>query len=285
MGSPDITPATKQWTPITPTDEGIAPISVAVCKPFAGESDLLILSRRECAQKAWSLTDDQVDIWHIPFNHCFIDAKTLSPDEMLRADGYKFEVHRNQFMVYRCALRQILSLYYNKSPKDLMFSYSEHGKPYVLIDSFQLQFNLSHSDEMAVLGVTKYSLIGMDIEHIKPFNEMQSIAKQFFAETEFCKFISLPEKDKLDAFYNIWTRKEAFVKAVGEGLSYPLDKLTITFCKDDPPKIVDIDHSETEAMKWTLKSFNLEVKGKSYKVACLLKRKSCDVSRYMLNVD
>lgn len=247
--------------------------------------DIVSVSRRECIQQTWNLALDQVHIWHIPFNECFIDAKILSPDEILRAEEYKFEIHKNRFMMYRCALRQILSFYYDKSPQELMFGYTEYGKPYVLAGSPQLQFNLSHSDEMAVLGLAKSSFIGVDVEYIKPFNEMQSIAKQFFAEAEFCKFISIPEKDKLEAFYNIWTRKEAFVKAVGEGLSYPLDKFTVSFCENEPPMIIEIDNAETEAMEWTLKSFNLETKSKSYKIACLVKNKACDVYRYVLGVD
>lgn len=241
------------------------------------------LSLRECVQNAWYLGPDQAHIWHIPFNKCLIDARILSSDEILRANEYKFEIHKNRFMVRRCVLRQILSFYFNKSPQDLTFSYSEYGKPYISVDSLPLQFSLSHSDEMTVLGLTKFSPIGLDVEYIKPLKEMQLLAEQFFSKAEFCKFISLPEKDKLGAFYNIWTRKEAFVKAVGKGLSYPLHKFSVSFCENETPIVIDIDNTEIEAIEWIIRSFDLEANGKSYKIACLVKNKTCELRRYMLS--
>lgn len=249
---------------------------------FLNSSDTLHVIHSKCLQKMMSIQTNQVHIWYIPFNENLIDSSILSPDEIQRSSEYKFNLHKNYFLMYRCVLRKILACYYDIHPEKLVFSYTNYGKPYVLNNAPGIQFNLSHSNGIAVLGITKYHQIGIDIELIKPLEDMLLMANQILSELEYRRFLMLIESERLEAFYEIWTRKEAFIKAINKGLSYPLNKFSVSFSHNQPSRIIEIENSKVEARKWLIKSFTIQDNDQLYKMACLIKHFDLNLSNFLL---
>jgi 4'-phosphopantetheinyl transferase len=149
----------------------------------------------------------------------------LSRDELERAQRFKFAIHRQRYIMARGSLRQILSSYIDIPAHDIVFKYGQHGKPF-LAEGFH-QFNISHSDNKALIAITKDRAIGVDIEKIKPESK-EDIAKRFFSEKEYAALQQLSEADRIPGFYTIWTKKEALIKALGEGLFTPLNEFTVS---------------------------------------------------------
>lgn len=145
----------------------------------------------------------------------------LNENEMERANRFHFEQHRSRFIIARAVLRHILSLYTDILPADIRFDLGPRGKPYLNQNKLDLQFNISHSHDMAVYAITKQAEIGIDIEKIEPnFNE--DVAKRFFSAKEYAELLDLPESERINKFYSLWAGKEAIIKALGEGLYAPL---------------------------------------------------------------
>lgn len=170
-----------------------------------------------------------VHLWRA-FLPTFIDKEQdllslLSEDEVNRAKRFKFPLHQQRFIIARGLLRKILSLYTNIPAKDIRFIYGERGKPY--ISDNRLQFNVSHSHDMAVYALTGPAEIGIDIEKIEP-EFKNSVAKRFFSEQEYQQLMDLPENKRTKAFYRIWARKEAIIKLIGQGLYVPLNNFSIS---------------------------------------------------------
>jgi len=197
---------------------------------------------------------------------------TLAPDEKARAERYHFDRDRVRFVVARGVLRMILGRYLNLEPQEVRFSYTEYGKPYLPYNlaSSDITFNLTHSHDLAVLAVTRARQIGVDLEFVRPDLASESIAERFFARDEVTTLFSLPPLVRTQAFFHCWTRKEAFIKAVGEGLSYPLNQFTVAFTPEDPPALLEIRGSVTEARRWAL--FEL-APGEGYVGALAVQRK------------
>lgn len=141
----------------------------------------------------------------------------LSPDELLRANRFKFPEHRMRYSVAHTALRKILAQYVNESPEKLIFSEHEYGKPY-LKNYPEIQFNLSHAENMAVCAITLTQPIGVDVEYIKKEIDVLPLAKRFFAKAEYAYLAALSGDELQLAFFKLWTRKEAWIKARGLGL-------------------------------------------------------------------
>jgi 4'-phosphopantetheinyl transferase len=175
----------------------------------------------------WRLTLDQ------PSAQVLELFNTLAEDERARAERFCFEKDRRHFIVARGLLRQILSGYVGVEPRDIRFGYGDNGKPFLRNDiPTNLRFNLSHSDGLAVLAVTAGAEIGVDFEVIQPGRDMDCIANQFFSASEYAVLQNIPAANALETFYNCWTRKEAFLKALGSGLSTPLDNFDVPL---EPP--------------------------------------------------
>lgn len=229
---------------------------------------------------ASTLSAQQVHIWQVPFMQFAHDLAILSVDEKKRAMRYKFAIHRQRFIAYRVALRQILAGYYNTEPSKLAFSYTAYNKPY--LDLAELQFNLSHSKNMMVLGITKHCTIGIDIEIIKANHALMDIAKQYFCDLEYQKLKLVPTLDQQACFYELWTRKEAFIKAIGTGLSYPLDHFAVS-CHDDLPARILHINGNRENSQWNMHSLDLVYQDDQYKLACVVnnpKAKFIEIPRF-----
>lgn len=151
----------------------------------------------------------------------------LNEDERARAMRFVKDVDRRRYIVGRAGLRRVLASCLQANPRDLHFGYNAWGKP-MLGANHQagLHFNLSHSAGEAVLAVSAHADLGVDIEEIRPLQE--DIASHFFSSTECAELAAFPEPERLAAFYRCWTRKEAFVKAHGAGLSVPLQSFDVS---------------------------------------------------------
>jgi 4'-phosphopantetheinyl transferase len=175
----------------------------------------------------------------------------LSPDEQTRAARFRFERDRIRFAAARGALRQILSRYSGRAPADLTFEYSRYGKP-ALANGSPLSFNISHSGDWAICAVMLSRRLGVDIELLRPDLASDTIAERFFSPREVATLRSLPEPEQPAAFFRCWTRKEAFVKARGEGLSLPLDRFDVSLRAGEPAALLSTLDDPLEAARWSL---------------------------------
>jgi 4'-phosphopantetheinyl transferase len=175
----------------------------------------------------------------------------LSDDEHARAERFIHARHRTDFVVARGKLRQILAAYGDLDPRDLTFDYNRYGKPRIGAgQELNLHFNLSHSADLAVLAVSPTYEIGVDIEEKKALQE--DVASHFFSPKEQATLSVVSPETYLDHFYRCWTRKEAFVKAHGAGLSLALDSFDITFDEDTPPRLERLDREPDASSIWSL---------------------------------
>lgn len=162
----------------------------------------------------------------------------LSPDELARANRYRFARDRRRFAVARGWLRIVLSAYAGIPAPSLTFSYTEFGKPFLgNLDNVSIAFNLSHSDDFAAFAVTKNIRVGIDIESGGSLSDCRSLAKRFFHPTEVEELGCLPEAEYRSAFLHAWTRKEALLKAIGTGLHTCLRDALVSVLPDEPPRI------------------------------------------------
>ena len=204
------------------------------------------------------LQTGQVHVWRVPLNQNperLPELKeVLSPDERARAERFRFDKDRNQFIEARAALRLLLSQYLSVSPKELTFCFGVHGKPALAngLSNNGLRFNLSRRDGLALIAVTNDREIGVDVELIQADLPVFEIAEVSFSENELAALRSLPESLRAAGFYNCWTRKEAYVKARGEGFSFPLKQFDVSLTPDDPARLLEVRGSDTEADRWTL---------------------------------
>jgi len=177
--------------------------------------------------------------------------RVLSPDERARADRYQFDQDRRRFIAARAAMRSILGARLGLPPERVPFRYGENGKPALADSRAGLHFNLSDSGDWAVLALTTHGELGVDIEALRPIPEITSIAERFFSPPEEAWLRSLPLHEQPWAFHRIWTCKEAYLKAIGAGLS--LD--TRTFVYDftvRPARLLTIDGVPVDPAQWSL---------------------------------
>lgn len=183
-------------------------------------------------EKPIFINKHSVHLWRIVLSEQSAQEKNLmsllSQDEIDRAKRFKFDIHRQRHIVTRATLRRILARYLALLPAEIIFFYNKHGKPFLQNNSQQLQFNVSHSDDMAVIAITPEYQIGVDIERIEQ-SFKEGVAKRFFSPDEYHDLQQLSDEEKVIAFYRIWAKKEALIKALGEGLYTPLDSFSVTY--------------------------------------------------------
>ena len=179
---------------------------------------------------------------------------SLSFDERMKAESFHFERDRSRFIAAHGILRRILASYLSVDPGAIRFRYERDGKPR-LQNAFGkpgIQFNLSHSEGLALYVFTQGHEVGVDLERIRDLPEMEQIVDQFFSVREQVVFHTLPTSEKHETFFKWWTRKEAFVKAVGEGLSYPLHGFDALLAKGKSVESLGILGGVQEGPKWTM---------------------------------
>jgi 4'-phosphopantetheinyl transferase len=186
----------------------------------------------------------------------------LAADEQARANRFHFDRDKNRYVVARAVLRLINGRYLSLPPQQITFTYTEYDKPALaptqsaFPDGGRLQFNVSHSGGLAMMAFCRDAEVGIDVEKRRLLDDGEQIAERFFSASEVAVFKSLPTEQRNEAFFNCWTRKEAYIKAIGEGLSCPLDVFGVTLTPGEPARLLQIRGSEAAAAEWSL--FSLE---------------------------
>lgn len=180
--------------------------------------------------------------------------RSLSVDEIMKSERLSFERDKNNFIIARGILRLILACYLSVEPSAIRFCYEKDGKPRIqnAFGKKVIQFNLSHSEELALYVFTLDSEVGADLEKIRDFPEMKQIVDHFFSVRERVFFDTLPTSEKRETFFKWWTRKEAFVKAVGEGLSDRLNSFDVLLCDGKSAESLGILRGATERPRWSI---------------------------------
>jgi len=210
------------------------------------------------APDSLSLEAGQVHVWRICLEQ---DVETLDrfrrilePEELDRAGRFRFERLQRHFVASRGCLRHVLARYVAKRPESLRFSYNDYGKP-SLAGERSLQFNMSHSHEVALVAVTRNAAVGVDVEHIRSDFASEEIATRFFSRLEVERFSSLAKEEQVAAFFRCWARKEAYIKAIGKGLSQPLDGFDVTLAPDEPAAL--LRRGEEDVRTWSMSDIDV----------------------------
>lgn len=220
--------------------------------------------------KTWSeppeslaLATGEVHVWRVELDqpeHLLETFRaTLEEHELQRAGRFHFEKHRRHFIAARGVLRQLLSRYLGTKPEAFRLSYGAYGKPALSgeHENSRLRFNMSHSHEVALFAFGEGREIGVDVEHMRSDFASEEIARRFFSRREVETFNTIPEQQQVTAFFKCWTRKEAFIKVIGMGLSQPLDQFDVTLVPEEPAALLWV--SGDDASRWSL--HDLEVGG------------------------
>ena len=202
------------------------------------------------------LTHNQVDVWRVPLEMSKRERWTLeeslSAEERERASRFRRPVDRAYFLAAHGALRVILGRCLGVEPRCLRFSYGRFGKPALGggLEANSVEFNLSHSGELALVAASFGRRLGIDLEQVDTSRSGKEIAERFFSSREKAALRTLPRDRQSDAFFACWTRKEAYLKARGDGLSFPFDRFSVSVSPDEPASLLDAGDEKTQ--RWSL---------------------------------
>jgi len=209
-----------------------------------------------------TISAGEVHLWKLPLeierNRLGKLAAFLSSDETAKAGRYQSEVHRNRFIAGRGMLRMILGHYCDLHPAEVRFDYSPNGKPTLkwadatCSPEYEVHFNLAHSQGLGVLAVTRVGPVGVDIEQVREFPELSELVGHFFSTREATEFSTLPREKQTAAFFTLWTRKEALLKAIGEGIGESLNRVEVTFLPGAPPEVLSLPAALSAGREWSL---------------------------------
>ena len=209
------------------------------------------------SSQVFELARSHVDLWRLQLNpperYCGLLRQVLNADEIARADRFHFDRDRRRFIAARAQLRMILGRYLVRDPQAITFSYGPRSKPHI---AESVGFNLSHSDDLAVVTVAHARSVGVDIEAIRTMKERDRIAGRFFSARENAALLSIPDSERTEAFFRCWTLKEAYVKATGDGLAQPTESFEVTFGRGEQTELLRVDGKPEEASRWKLIEFS-----------------------------
>ena len=195
----------------------------------------------------------------------------LSPDERHRKARFRFEKDQSQFTIARGLLRTLLGSYLGCPPNTISFSFSDKGKPSLARPAgSDIHFNVAHSGGLILLAFSRTRRIGIDVEKIRHDFAVDEIAERFFSEAERTCLRQWPATERHEAFFRCWTRKEAYIKATGDGLSLPLSQFDVSLTANDPARLLATRPIATEADHWSM--HNIEVVA-GYAAALVVERK------------
>jgi len=244
---------------------------------------------REGPQKP-ALPSERIDVWRLALDDSQLDKLSatlarertvLAPDELARAARFHFEKDRIRFSRCRAALRALLSRYLGLSPGDIRFTYSPSGKPEVSADQnpHSVRFNVSHSESIALIAIGRCDNLGVDIEKVRRDVRAEELSERFFSTRERASLRALPARLRVVAFYSCWARKEAFLKAIGEGLGFPLSDFSVSVHPDVEPRIEEIRGDATVGKRWSLVDLSA---ADSFRSALVIERPSTSVATFDL---
>jgi 4'-phosphopantetheinyl transferase len=183
--------------------------------------------------------------------------ESLAADERERAERFRVPVVRARFIAGRATLRNILGRLAGCPPSALQFAYGEKGKPYLVPPSPRMpKFNLSHSHGLALYAVSLDREIGIDLEMIRQDRDHEKLARRFFSPIETAELMALPAPQRLPAFFDCWTRKEAYLKARGQGLAVPLASFDVSLAPGRPAALLSVAEDPDEVARWFLHSLD-----------------------------
>lgn len=175
----------------------------------------------------------------------------LADDERTRADRFLASRVRERFIVARAILRRLLAAYVRGDPTALCFGYAARGKPYLLDDS-ELCFNLSHAQDTALIAIASRREIGIDIEATMRDVDFLGVARKAFSPDEIARLTALAPEERQAAFFRIWTRKEAYVKASGDGFGYPTRAFSVSHVPGDEDALLADEHQAAAHLDWRI---------------------------------
>lgn len=224
------------------------------CNPYSG----LCQDNWKPPSASLKLWKNHVHVWRAELDLATSEieklAQTLSPDEVERANRFYFERDKKYFIAGRGILRTILGEYLDLNPAEIEFSYSARGKPSLANTHGDqtLYFNLSHSQGLALYGVSRDFNLGIDLEYIRPMSDIDNLARRFFCQREYTAIASLPDCEKQGAFFQAWTAKEAYLKATGDGLAGGLAEVEVSLIPGEVPGFLSISGNSQTALSWSL---------------------------------
>lgn len=204
------------------------------------------------------LGEDELHVWYARLDRgeevCPDPGQVLSGDEQQRAARFLLPRDRQRFAVARSFLRLVLGRYLDAEPGSLRFAYGDQGKPR-LADPFSdrgIEFNLSHSGDLVVVALSLERPLGVDVEAIRPELAIEDLARRYFAADEIACLLAQEAGCRREAFFRIWARKEAFLKALGTGLGAGLDTFAVSADPDRPTEVVTLapSHQPLGAGSW-----------------------------------
>lgn len=197
-----------------------------------------------------------ITVWRIPLAPSAAptaeELATLSDAERERAARFRFDRDRSRWLLAHIAARAIIGAELGVAPAEIRYAFGPTGKPSLAWPEHTgVEFNLSDSGDLALLAICRDAPVGVDVEFVKPMPDLAAIATSHFAAEERAELLALPEAEQLGAFYRIWTRKEAYIKAVGTGLSHGLDRFAVSVGPASP-RFVHLDGDTARAARWSL---------------------------------
>ncbi|HZW79704.1 MAG TPA: 4'-phosphopantetheinyl transferase superfamily protein [Candidatus Deferrimicrobiaceae bacterium] len=205
------------------------------------------------------LAEDEVQLWRVDLEAIRRREsrwqELLSSDERSRAARFHFEADRQRFVASRAWLRGILAAFLVAEPSELNFSYSKYEKPFLGPPYAEsgVTFNVSHSGGIALYAFARRRELGVDVEQIRRDFDAESIARRFFSVSEQERLAAFPESEKVDAFFRCWTRKEAYIKAIGDGLSLPLGQFDVSLEALETNALLATRPDSSEAKQWMIR--------------------------------
>jgi 4'-phosphopantetheinyl transferase len=215
------------------------------------------------APDRFALEGDRVDLWKIALDKSDLEVcllyRDLGRDEVARADRFHFDRDRRRFIAAHGQLRRILARYIEVPAREIEFSQRSNGKPFVNAKhgGERLDFNLSHSGELALVAIAAGREVGVDVERVRALDDADDLAARYFTSRENARLRSLPSHERIEGFFRCWTLKEAFIKATGEGLARPLDSIDIDMDQACGSRLLIVNEQQ-EAIGWALLSLTPE---------------------------
>ena len=213
------------------------------------------LKSQEGEQRILPMKADEIHVWNgriTAGEDGFLElGKTLSPDEIARASRFHFEEHRRSYVIRRGLLRSILAGYLGLRPSEIQFHYGAQGKPF--LQNRAMCFNVSHSQDRALYAFCKKCELGIDLEYVRELPDAEMLAQRFFAPSEYIEFCGTTPATRTRAFFCCWTRKEAYIKATGQGLSRPLDSFQVPIVPEQPAKLRITTGPNEQLSGWSLR--------------------------------
>jgi 4'-phosphopantetheinyl transferase len=209
--------------------------------------------------------DSEIHVWWSMLDQHQHDVnnyyKMLSHKEQKRVSQFRSQLLRDRQIVSRGILKQLISKYISTDPEEIEFTYNKYGKPLLCgkFDKINLFFSISHSEEVGMFAFAKGNAIGVDVERFQElFVDLEGVIKLCFSDFEKSWFTDVSPKMKNEVFYKIWTAKEAFIKAMGTGLSFPLTNISYKLNKDNDLSFHSISNYCKDMRKWEIVTFNLQ---------------------------